>query len=97
MCNGTPFAVEKISPRVRIELTSSEDRTRFAGSVGKRLTHLATGAPISTREWNCVFSRRAKALHVKITISLMRRGKTDQVYAHTNLSISCSCMLKVPF
>ena len=36
--NGTPFMVEKISPRARIEL-------RTARSVGQRLTHRATGAP----------------------------------------------------
>ena len=34
---------------------------------------------------------------MKITILLMRRGKYEQVYAHTNLGISFSCTLKVPF
>ena len=38
MCNGTQFAVEKISPRAGIELGK-------ARSVGQNLTHWATGAP----------------------------------------------------
>ena len=38
MCNGTPFTVEKISPRVGFAPGT-------ARSVGQRLTHRATGAP----------------------------------------------------
>ena len=38
MCNGTPFAAEKISPWAGLEPGT-------AGSVGQRLTHWATGTP----------------------------------------------------
>ena len=39
VCNGILFTVEKISPRAGLELGT-------ARSVGQRLTHWATGAPI---------------------------------------------------
>ena len=39
MCNGTPFTVEKISPRAGLELGTSR-------SVDQRSTHRATGARI---------------------------------------------------
>ena len=42
MCNGTPFTIEKISPRAGLELGT-------ARSVGHRLTHSATGATDQNR------------------------------------------------
>ena len=43
VCNGTPFVVEKISPRAGLELVT-------ARSVGQHLTHWATGAPDALEE-----------------------------------------------
>ena len=39
VCNETPFMVEKISPQAGLKLGATR-------SVGQRLTHLATEAPI---------------------------------------------------
>ena len=46
VCNGAPYTVEKITPRVGLELGT-------ARSVGQRLTHLATGAPSMVISLSC--------------------------------------------
>ena len=46
MCNGAPFTVEKILSGAGIELGT-------ARSVGQRLTHWATGAPIVIEKYIC--------------------------------------------
>ena len=64
MCNGTPFTVEKSSPRAGLEPGS-------ARSVGQRLTHRATGAPWFQRR------RRKKMLTSDNLSNFEHRSKKD--------------------
>ena len=74
MCNGTPFTVEKISPRAVLELGT-------ARSVGQRLTHLASGAAFYDPFGRAPLSSEGSIQEVTHKLSLMEEFAENKVYS----------------